>query len=174
MLPVQNKYKQDGLKGLSQSLHSQLAQTAETQLAKTVAELQSEVRPLVCVCMCGSCNPARNVLTSPSTGRPAGRKQGAACTTGSPKPWRRSRLERPASCRARYTLLGGPQRRSADSARASVGWEGLSSVCVCVCELQVKYQEGKKELSSSLYATMADTEEMKLAKAAMELQSQVC
>lgn len=43
-----------------------------------------------------------------------------------------------------------------------------------MCELQVKYQEGKKELSSSLYATMAATEEMKLAKAAMELQSQVC
>lgn len=46
MLPVQRKYKQDGLKSLSRSLYAQLAETAETQLAKTVAELQSEVRLL--------------------------------------------------------------------------------------------------------------------------------
>lgn len=41
---LQNKYKEDGIKSLSQSLYSQLPETAETQLAKTVSELQSEVR----------------------------------------------------------------------------------------------------------------------------------
>lgn len=40
---VQSKYKEDGIKSLSQSLYSQLPETAETQLAKTVSELQSEV-----------------------------------------------------------------------------------------------------------------------------------
>lgn len=44
MFPVQNKYKEEGLRSLSQSLYSKLPETAETQLAKTVAELQSEVR----------------------------------------------------------------------------------------------------------------------------------
>lgn len=41
---LQNKYKEDGMKSLSQSLYSQLPETTETQLAKTVSELQSEVR----------------------------------------------------------------------------------------------------------------------------------
>lgn len=40
---LQNKYK-DGLKSLSQSFYSQLPETPETQFAKTVSELQSEVR----------------------------------------------------------------------------------------------------------------------------------
>lgn len=42
--PVQSKYKGDGIRSLSQSFYSQLPETAETQLAKTVSELQSEVR----------------------------------------------------------------------------------------------------------------------------------
>lgn len=42
--PVQSKYKEDGIRSLSQSFYSQLPETAETQLAKTVSELQSEVR----------------------------------------------------------------------------------------------------------------------------------
>lgn len=46
--------------------------------------------------------------------------------------------------------------------------------CCCLCDLQIKYQEGKRELSTSLYATMANTEQIKFAKAAMELQSEVC
>lgn len=44
MFNVQNKYKEEGLRNLSQSLYSQLPETPETQLAKTVGELQSEVR----------------------------------------------------------------------------------------------------------------------------------
>lgn len=40
---VQNKYKEDGMRSLCQSFYSQLPDTAETQLAKTVSELQSEV-----------------------------------------------------------------------------------------------------------------------------------
>lgn len=40
---VQNKYKEDGMRSLSQNFYSQLPDTAETQLAKTVSELQSEV-----------------------------------------------------------------------------------------------------------------------------------
>lgn len=39
----QNKYKEDGLKGLSQSFYSQLPDTAELQLAKSLSELQSQV-----------------------------------------------------------------------------------------------------------------------------------
>lgn len=40
--------------------------------------------------------------------------------------------------------------------------------------LQVKYREGgKKEQSTNLYSALPETEEMKLAKAAMELQSEV-
>lgn len=38
----QSKYK-EGRKSLSQSFYSQLPETAETQFAKSVAELQSEV-----------------------------------------------------------------------------------------------------------------------------------
>lgn len=38
----------------------------------------------------------------------------------------------------------------------------------------MKYKEGgKKELSTSLYSALPETEEMKFAKAAMELQSEV-
>lgn len=48
--PFQRKYKQDGLRSLSQSLYSQLAETAETQLAKSLSELQSEVRLLLQCC----------------------------------------------------------------------------------------------------------------------------
>lgn len=42
--PLQCKYKENGIKSLSQSLYSHLPETAETQLARTVSELQSEVR----------------------------------------------------------------------------------------------------------------------------------
>lgn len=40
---VQNKYKEDGMRSLCQNFYSQLPDTTETQLAKTVSELQSEV-----------------------------------------------------------------------------------------------------------------------------------
>lgn len=43
----QNKYKEDGMRSLSQSFYSQLPETAETQFAKTVSELQSEVRETI-------------------------------------------------------------------------------------------------------------------------------
>lgn len=39
----QKKYKEDGRRSLSQSFYSQLPQTTETQFAKSVSELQSEV-----------------------------------------------------------------------------------------------------------------------------------
>lgn len=39
----QIKYKEEGLKSLPQSLYSQLPQTADTEFAKSVSELQSEV-----------------------------------------------------------------------------------------------------------------------------------
>lgn len=43
-----------------------------------------------------------------------------------------------------------------------------------VCLLQMKYKEaGKKELSTNLYSLLPETEQMKFAKAAMELQSEV-
>lgn len=49
----------------------------------------------------------------------------------------------------------------------------ISAECV-FCPLQLKYKEdGKKELSTNLYSVLPETEEMKLAKAAMELQSEV-
>lgn len=116
MFPVQNKYKEEGLRSLSQSLYSQLPETAETQLAKSVAELQSEVRLVstlfhisrllfqsIVKLISPRCLPG-NVLHSPSTGRPARRRQRPACTTSSPTRWRRDTLKRPASCRVRYTL----------------------------------------------------------------------
>lgn len=40
----QNKYKEEGKKEMSTSLYSQLPETAEMQLAKTVQEFQSEVQ----------------------------------------------------------------------------------------------------------------------------------
>lgn len=43
---LQSKYKGDGIRSLSQSLYSQLPETTETQLARTVSELQSQVRPV--------------------------------------------------------------------------------------------------------------------------------
>lgn len=42
----QSKYKEGGRRSLSQSFYSQLPETAETQFARAVAELQSEVRDL--------------------------------------------------------------------------------------------------------------------------------
>lgn len=39
--------------------------------------------------------------------------------------------------------------------------------------LQVKYKEGKKDLSSSLYHLLPETEETKFAKTVTELQSEV-
>lgn len=39
----QNKYKEEGKKEMSSSLYSQLPETTEMQLAKTVHEFQSEV-----------------------------------------------------------------------------------------------------------------------------------
>ena len=41
---LQNKYKEDGKKNLSQSIYSQLPETSDTQFAKTVSQTQSEVR----------------------------------------------------------------------------------------------------------------------------------
>lgn len=42
---LQSKYKEDGVRSRSHSVYSQLAETAETQFAKNVSELQSEVGP---------------------------------------------------------------------------------------------------------------------------------
>ena len=39
----QNKYKEDSKKSLSQSIYSQLPETSDTQFARTISELQSEV-----------------------------------------------------------------------------------------------------------------------------------
>lgn len=39
----QNKYKEDGKRSLAQSFYSQLPETSDTQFAKSVSELQSEV-----------------------------------------------------------------------------------------------------------------------------------
>uniref|UniRef100_A0A3Q2GIE5 Nebulette n=1 Tax=Cyprinodon variegatus TaxID=28743 RepID=A0A3Q2GIE5_CYPVA len=44
LVSISNKYKEDGLKSLSHSLYSQLPETTETTFAKTVSELQSEVK----------------------------------------------------------------------------------------------------------------------------------
>lgn len=41
---LQTKYKEDGKKNLCQSFYSQLPETSETRFAKTVSELQNEVR----------------------------------------------------------------------------------------------------------------------------------
>ena len=43
-VPCQSKYKEGGRRRLSQSFYSQLPETSETQLARSVSELQSEVR----------------------------------------------------------------------------------------------------------------------------------
>lgn len=39
--------------------------------------------------------------------------------------------------------------------------------------VQVKYRGSKKEQSTALYSVLPETEEMKVAKAAMEIQSEV-
>lgn len=54
--------------------------------------------------------------------------------------------------------------------QASVQWSWHP---VSPCHLQVKYKGGKRELSSSLYSLLPETEQMKFAKAATELQSEV-
>lgn len=41
---LQIKYKEEGLKSLCQSIYSQLPETMETQFARNVSELQSDVR----------------------------------------------------------------------------------------------------------------------------------
>lgn len=40
----QNKYRESGVRSLSQSVYSQLPETADTQFARSACELQSEVR----------------------------------------------------------------------------------------------------------------------------------
>ncbi len=47
----QNKYKRSSKQENSSSIYSQLPQTQETQFAKQMAELQSDVRVCVCVCV---------------------------------------------------------------------------------------------------------------------------
>lgn len=42
----QVKYKEDGKKELSKNLYSALPETAETQFAKQMSEIQSEVRTM--------------------------------------------------------------------------------------------------------------------------------
>lgn len=44
LFSLQKKYREEGRKEISTSLYSQLAETTETQHAKTVAEQLSEVR----------------------------------------------------------------------------------------------------------------------------------
>lgn len=51
----QNKYKRSGKQENSSSIYSQLPQTQETQFAKQMADLQSDVRTCVCVCVIGLC-----------------------------------------------------------------------------------------------------------------------
>lgn len=75
MLPVQSKYKQDGLKSLSQSLYCQLAETAETQLAKTAAELQSEVSRCSAVTQPSFSTKTRLQCPQQAKYREAGRKE---------------------------------------------------------------------------------------------------
>lgn len=43
-LNLQTKYKEDGKRSQTASFYSQLPQTSETQFAKSVSEIQSEVR----------------------------------------------------------------------------------------------------------------------------------
>lgn len=48
----QNKYKEEGKKEMSSSLYSQLPETTEMQLAKTVHEFQSEVLGCYTAALC--------------------------------------------------------------------------------------------------------------------------
>lgn len=91
------------MKSLSQSFYSQLPETAETQHAKTVSELQSEVRTAaLCGATCSTDRPLTgDLLSRPGTRRRAGRRRAAVCTTNFLKLWRRYMLKRLQSCRVR-------------------------------------------------------------------------
>lgn len=53
-------------------------------------------------------------------------------------------------------------------------WDLKGFILLLLSFLQLKYkEESKKELSTNLYSTLPETEEMKFAKAVMELQSEV-
>lgn len=61
----QNKYKEEGKKEMSSSLYSQLPETTEMQLAKTVHEFQSEVLGCYTAALCQhvSAEPVSQLLT---------------------------------------------------------------------------------------------------------------
>lgn len=108
------------MRSLSQSFYSQLPETAETQHAKTVSELQSEVRSAALRNVISSLTElvslgpqlqlTGDLLSRPGTRRRAGRRRAAVCTTNSLKLWRHDMLKRLQSCRVRYShahnLLG--------------------------------------------------------------------
>lgn len=177
------------MKSLSQSFYSQLPQTAETQFAKTVSELQSEVRK-------------RRVMALEPPPRSSSLFVQLLHVFASSLTWLCRVTESKFFCfQTRYKKSG---RQEAGSCLYSVMPETLDTqhakqvsqiqsqvpdppscdhepelhfhflVKLLWCSLQVKYKEEvQKELSSSLFSSLPQTLQTELAKEVTALQSQV-
>lgn len=127
----QIKYKDEGLKSLPHSLYSQLPHTTDTQFAKSVSELQSEVGGANVCIQLDPANPGgrrRNTNVNVSCSfRGNTRKQGkrrppARCTPHCRRPWTPDTPERRLSCKARSEATGSLKRRcDGIKAAAAVG-----------------------------------------------------
>lgn len=105
---LQVKYKQDGLKEASGSLFHQLPETTETQLAKELRDIYSEVRKSLLkssAAVSRRGDAERCVLSLRSSIKKRGRRRSVrTCTHSSP---RRQRRSSPSRCQ-RYRVRWGP------------------------------------------------------------------
>lgn len=105
---VQVKYKQDGLKEASGSLFHQLPETTETQLAKELRDIYSEVRSSLLKSIAAVSprgDAERCVLSLRSSTKKKGRRRSVrTCTHSSP---RRQKRSSPSRCQ-RYRVRWGP------------------------------------------------------------------
>lgn len=179
-LHFQNKYKESGKKSQSVSVYSQLPQTNEMQFAKAVSEIQSEVREHRVFKICLKVKPQSQRLHSmplfviflslfcrANIKKQGRRKRPALCTRSCPRLWRLSTPKRWHSCRVRYS------HHRQERKHKQMFLCSLNSAC-CLVSLQVKYkQDGKKEVSSSLYHQLPATTETQLAKELRDICSEV-
>lgn len=193
---LQSKYREGGRRRLSQSFYSQLPQTAETRFAKSVAALHSQVSRVSRVRSARRKPPLKKTLSfllnfRSSTKRRAGGAWPPVCTRFCRRPWRRLTPRRRRSSAARYEPPGKCHGKPppwfhqdrVDSAqllsmlrvrrRRSAKEELTASSLVSLH--QVKYREdGRKEMSLSLYSLLPETIATQHAREAAHLQSHVC
>lgn len=190
----QSKYKEGGRKSLSQSFYSQLPETAETQFAKSVSDLQSQVRrrwsEKPCSCS-GTCEHSNRLISDQIQGVREERRelQSVLSAAGDDRNGSGQRgfwaLQRgktwptfPLKPVEPVKPEGSPTNMRLETSFrikcVTVSLSLLFDVLLSGFDLQLKYKEdGRKEASLSLYAVLPVTMETQRAKEASSLQSQV-